>query len=438
MGIMQTNLENTLIKKKMINVLIINAHWNNRGDEAQIRSLIDGLRQKLPIQSIEIMILSKKVTEFPYKDIRIIAVFPIVSNSISIIKLGINFIVSLLSFGKFGIGSQAKKYAEAVMKADVIIHAPGGPSIGEIYSGGFGIDEFLFLYRLLIPILQGKLVFFYAPSMGPFTSKLKNLLRKFVLKKASPIVVREGLSRDHLERQLGLKAYTTLDAAFQNCIPVNYNKKYDNLAGFDEIVKIIEKKNVVGVVVTDLAWHPKYAGDSILRNKIIQSISDTLDYLISRGYKLLLIPHLFGEQNDEKLLKNFVTRETDIFILPQQIDAYGQQVLIAKLFAVISMRYHPALFAAKGNVPTICIYYEHKMKGFIEILGRIDLLINVENISYDLIIEKFQYLEKNIEQIKNEIQQKVPELREASKMTLEILKKQLSKHETIKLLPYED
>jgi len=418
--------------KKRINVLVINAHWNNRGDEAAIRAMIDGLKEELPIGSIEIMILSKSVTEFPYDDIKVLSAFPAISNPPSLIKWALNVVLSLLSSGKLVVGSQAKEYVEAVKRADIVIHAPGGPSIGELYTGVFGLNEFSYLYRLLLPILQDKLVYFYAPSMGPFTSKLKNFLRKFILERAGPIVVREELSKEYLEKQLGVKAHVALDAAFQNCVPIDYYKKYDGLTGLKEIVKAVEEEKVVGIVVTDLAWHPKYRDDTVLRDNIRQSISKTLAYLTDHGYKVLLIPQLFGEQNDIKLLTFFSARDKDIFVLPPQIDAYGQQALITKLFAVISMRYHPTIFAAKGNIPAICIYYEHKMKGFVEKLGRTDLLLDVKNISADLIIEKFQYLEQNIGKIKNEIQQKVPKLQEASKITTDILRKQLRTYEEFK------
>ena len=90
-------------------------------------------------------------------------------------------------------------------------------------------------------------------------------------------------------------------------------------------------------------------------------------------------------------------RELDkerIQVCPPDIDSYAQQVLISKLFCLISMRYHPVIFAAKGNTPFISICYEHKAEGFARKVGFTDFTIPVERISAKEIIGRFTVLEK--------------------------------------------
>jgi len=406
--------------KKGLNVLILHAHWDNRGDEAAIRAMIDSLRSKLLIKNMKIMIFSKNPTYFPYEDIGLLDLFPTLGKKASsIFSLGIDIFLTLITFGNLAFTEQGKKFISAVHDADIIIHAPGGPSIGDIWRGKFGISEFLYLYRLLISILKGKPVFFYAPSMGPFSGRLKNLIRKFVLKRASAIILREGISSKYLKEQLSLDSYVTLDSAFQNDIPDEYIIKYNNLSG---ILKTIENKKVVGMTLTDLKWHPVYRNYNGLSEKITHSLSDVIKYLVGKGYVILLIPQLFGEQDDVSLLKSFCELDKKkIFIFPTNADSYAQQVIISKLFCIIGMRYHPNIFAAKGSVPSMAIYYEHKTKGFMERLGRTDLTINVEEISASKIIDKFTYLEENYNPIKEQLKKRTPQLREESKKTTEII-----------------
>ena len=407
---------------KELNILVLNAHWDNRGDEAAIRAMIDSLRFKLPIKNMKIMILSKNPTQFPYEDIELLDLYPSFEKKVSsILAYGADIFLTLVTFGNLALTKQGKKYIRAVDDADVVIHAPGGPSIGDLYCGKYCYIESSYLHRLLIPIFKGKPIFFYAPSMGPFSGILRNNIRKFVLKRANGLIVREEISSKYLKEQLGLDSYVTIDSALQNAIHDDYLNKYNNIS---EILDIIENKKVVGMTITDLKWHPVYKNYNGLNEKIMHSLSDVISYLVDKGYIVLLIPQLFGEQGDlENSLLEDLHRinKKKIFILPSNVDSYGQQAIISKLFCIIGMRYHPNIFAAKGNVPSICIYYEHKAKGFMEKLGLTNLVINVEEISASRIIEKFTYLEENYNPIKEAIKKQTPQLKDLSKKTTQII-----------------
>lgn len=417
--------------KNGLNILILNAHWNNRGDEAAIRAMIDSLRSKLLNKNMKIMILSKNPTYFPYENISLLDLYPsIEKKASSILSFGMDIFLTIITFGKLTFTNKGKKFLSAVHDADIVIHAPGGPSIGDIWRGKYGISELFYLYRLLVPILKGKPVFFYAPSMGPFSGRIKNIIRKFILKKTTMIILREEISSKYLKEQLGLDSYVTLDSALQNDISKEYINRYDDIS---EILNIIENEKVVGMTLTDLKWHPVYKNNIKLHEKISHSLLGVIEYLINNGYIILLIPQLFGVSDDVTLLKEFYKlNKKKIFILPTNIDSYAQQIIISKLFCMISMRYHPNIFAAKGNIPSICIYYEHKAKGFMEKLGRVDLMINVEEISASKIIDKFLYLEKNYNTIKEEIIKRIPRLKEESEKTTDIIMEKLKQLKLIK------
>ena len=403
---------------KGLNILIINAHWDNRGDEAAIRAMIDSFRSDLPINNMKIMIFSQNVTQFPYADIELVDLYP------SGIIAHLDSILTLITFGKMSFTCSGRKFINAVNEADVIIHAPGGPGIGNIY--GKGLAGYHYLYRLLFSkVIKNKLVFLYAPSIGPFSKNASNIIRKFLLKKIDPIILREDISARYLKEQLGLDSLVTIDSAFQNDIPNAYIDKYAD--SISHILNTIENKKVVGITITDLKWHPVYRDYTQLSEKIMNSLSETIEFLISRDYTILLIPQLFGEQSDVPLLENFrkINKE-QIFILPEYIDSYAQQVIISKLFCVIGMRYHSNIFSAKGNVPFISIYYEHKMKGFMENIGLAELLINVEEINAGEIIDKYLYLEQNYGFIKNVLEKWNPQLKQKSKMTTEIIIEKLN------------
>ena len=395
-----------------MNILILHAHWSNRGDEAAFRAMVDSLRAQLPVEKMRVMIVGFKVDQFPYDDIEILEFYPLLWAKWDCRDA----IVHILTFGKLSLTKRGRRFTRAVYEADIVIHAPGGPTLGDLNALG----DLQYLYRLLVAkVFKRKPLFFYAPSMGPFSGRVRNRARKFVLKRADAIILRDEISHGYLRDQLGLDSYVTLDSAFQNDVPTDYLEKYDNVA---EILQLIEGTRTVGMVVTDLKWYPKYSESQGLAENIMACCSDVARHLLDRGYSVLLIPQLFGIVEDMSLLERIQQVDKQrIHICPPNIDAYGQQVLIAKLFALISMRYHPVVFAAKGNTPFICVYYEHKAEGFARRAGFADFAIHVENLSAGEIIDRFTILERDHNALKEQLVALNPVLKEESRKTTRII-----------------
>ena len=440
-----------------MNILILHAHWGNRGDEAAIRAMIDSLRTQLPVNKMWIMLVGFKPEQFPYDDIERLDLYPIffprshrlvdrwvgrldtLLKNLTFRKLSITSrgrklfrtasevdrldpLISLLTFGKLSLTSRGRKFLRAASEADVVIHAPGGPTIGDLNA----IGDLHYLYRLLIvKVFKKKSLFFYAPSMGPFSGRLRNTARRFILQRADAIVLREEISQGYLRDQLGLEALVTIDSALQNDIPAEYLEKYDNIW---ETLEFIKGKKTVGMVVTDLQWHPQYRDTEELSERITTCSIDVADYLLEKGYSVLLIPQIFGNvgeiiyRGEVRLLESIsdLIKER-VHICPPHIDAYGQQIIIAQLYAIISMRYHPVVFAAKGNIPFISIYYEHKALGFISKVGFTDFSIQVSDISASDIISKFEVLEQNHSILEQQLKAINPLLKEESRRTTGII-----------------
>lgn len=397
-------------------ILILHAHWSNRGDEAAIRAMIDSLRAQLPVEKMWIMIVGFKPEQFPYDDIEILKLYPIFFRKRHFLVDSIDAVFNILTCGRLSLTRRGRKCLRVVSEADVVIHAPGGPTIGDLNAVG----DLSYLHRLLIAnVFKGKPLFFYAPSMGPFSGRLRNVARKLILKRADAIILREEISAGYLRDQLGLEACVTLDSAFQNDIPEDYLEKYENLS---DILELIEAKRTVGMVITDMKWYPKYRDSKGLAERIMASYSEAASYLIEKGYSVLLIPQLFGEGEDTRLLESIRALDNErIHICQPEIDSYGQQVLISRLFCVISMRYHPVVFAAKANIPFISIYYEHKAEGFARKVGCTDFTIHVENISAREIINTFEALEQNYDTVKEQLRAMNPLLKKEARKTTRII-----------------
>lgn len=400
-------------------VLILHAHWNNRGDEAALRAMIDSLRSQLSVEKTWIMMVSFAAQEFPYRDIEILRLYPTMWYWLDWLDAAVN----ILTFGTFSITTRGKKFLRALKEADVVIHAPGGPTIGDLNPLG----DYQYLHRLLMAkIFLRKPLFFYAPSMGPFSGRLRNVLRRFILGRADAIVLREEISQTYLREQLGLEARVTVDSALQNDIPEDYLSKYGNVS---EILAILGGNKTVGMVAADLKWHPSYRDHQDLAQYTVSCFQEVAAYLIQRGYSILLIPQLFGEVEDVGILERIREVDTEhMWLCPPNVDSFGQQVIIGKLFGLVSMRYHPVIFAAKAGVPFVSVYYEHKAEGFVRKTGLGELAVPVDRMSPSEIIDRFRLLERDYDRIREQLAASAVRLKEDSRQTTRIIVDKLGEY----------
>ncbi len=420
-------------KKKGLNILVTHAPWNDRGDEAAIRAMVDSLKAELIVDKITMVMACKTLSQFPYDDIQTIKLpltcpdNPIPKVTFLLVYLGA--LLSMITFGRLSITGHGRKFLKAIDEADFVIHAPGGADVGDLYGSNL-IADFPSLFELIVTKLKGKPFLFYAPSMGPFTRPYWNIFRKYILKKADTLIVREEISYECLKTQLGLTADVALDSALQNDIPKDYLDRYNNIT---EITETLKKNKVIGIAITDVMWHPVHGKNQNLGLNIKKTFTELTRHLIKEGYNVLLIPILFGERLEEQdvgLLEDIYAlfqkeEKGKVFLLPTNIDAHAQQVLIAELYCMISIRYHGTVFSVKGGVPFIAISYEDKITGFVKKIECTDLMLKVEDISTEKIIDKFEYLKDNYAELQMRLKEKQPFLKEESRKTTQIVVKKL-------------
>ena len=129
-------------------------------NEAAVKAMVDELLIKYP--GAKITISNNGFTPYPGMPENIIQIdrFPKLESRMAQLE----FFIVLLFKGKFAFTKEARKFIRALKEADVVLHAPGGPSIGDTYFKA----EKLYLWRLNLIRRMGIPYIFYAPSMGPF------------------------------------------------------------------------------------------------------------------------------------------------------------------------------------------------------------------------------------------------------------------------------
>ena len=384
-----------------MNIFVFCAHWDNRGDEAAVRAMLDEIQKKYPDANIR-MHNNMVIHEFPYENIpHDVKLFyrPAGRNKLRLIP----YWITIFSGGKINLLHASQKEAiksmiEAIDWADLALYAPGGPNIGDYYRQYVMIDVMELMYRRKTPYA------FFAPSMGPFTSR-RGRIRK-MLQRAEFVCLREAVSQSYVnELAPDVDAHVTLDSAFQHPVDTDkYEKQYLKYASLKDYMGKYDR--VVGITITDLLWHRNYHGPNAMDAVIKESFTKFVQHLTNQGFGVIFIPQLFGNSSDRTYMSSFGNEHC--FTVDDQHDCYFQQYLISKLYAVVGMRYHSNIFSAKMGTPFISVAYEHKMTGFMEKIHREDYCIPVKDLSADILQHKFALLEEHYDQYKCQLTEEGP------------------------------
>ena len=396
----------------MTNYLIINMHWYNRGDEAANRALIDELRIRDDGCKINVQIAS----EYKASEVNLGDGVEVLQSRFPEKKDLLEYLLIYITKGKVAYTTEGKNFSDKFQNADIIVHAPGGPSIGEVYR----FAERPYLLRLLFAKHLKKKYVFFAPSMGPFRNKKRNIIRKYILDNASLITLRESVSAGYLKSLLpNCKYEVTLDSAFQHPVDMQYNKQiYETYGQLKKFINSHEK--VIGITITDLMWNPKYLNNYNMKAVINDSFKKFIDYLLEEKYGVIFIPQLFGADNDKDYMTKF-SINNHCFVMEDTYDCYFQQYVISRLHVVVGMRYHSNIFACKMKIPFLSVVYEQKMKGFMEDNNLTCYCIDVDNLSSSLLIEKFELIEKDYLKYKGDLEKINSKLVIKSRRTTDLL-----------------
>ncbi len=404
--------------KETKQITIVNAHWSNRGDEAALLAVVDGLQKSYSKSQITIL----------FKDDKEIQQFPNIKNvNYDIAKFNAkiwDIWLTTMTGGVLGVNEKLKFMVRTLLKSDLIIYSPGGSVINSRF---FWRKQMEYLTPFICSKFYKIPLMIAAPSIGPFDPSKPNRILKWLLKVPEVFIVREEISKKYLE-EIGItdNIVTTIDSAFYDGIKEEENqKKLEKYKELKEYLDAYEK--VVGITITDFAWHVKLGKDKELSQRINDSFRKFLEKLQNEGYGVLFIPQLFGNQNDYDYMNTFSTDKT--FIMKDTYDTYFQQFIISKLYAVEGMRYHSNIFSAKVRTPFIPVVYEEKMEGFVDIAGLNDYAITLDELSFEKLEEKFEQLNDNYDAVKNMFAEKLPNWQKQASRTVELLAKYSSKGE---------
>jgi len=402
-----------------IKILITNSHSNNRGDEAAQRSMIGSLKTLVPDTKFTVLTASPKGLQLP-KDVRVLRFFHLSKRTAPFIILWIILRSLGIRLPTFDRISELFQTLEEMASANVVISAPGGPYFGELYAS-HEIQHLLHIY--LAKILR-KPVMIYGPSIGPFESRWRNIIRKHILNKVEIITVRDHISKQYLDN-LNLTrpfSYLTADSAFQDPISLDRDE-LRNILVSEEIIDSqnddVSKRLLVGITPAGASWNYRNSTNPHKEQERYNKImAKTIDYLVDRFEgTIVFFPQLYGMSDDMPLITEIirlVNNQGAVKVISKDLNSEIQQALISQMDLVIGNRYHSVVFALKGGVPAICLAYEHKSIGVMEAVKLDRFVIKISDLTYETLAAKIDQVLLQKEEIRSLLKSRIDAIRRRS------------------------
>lgn len=233
------------------------------------------------------------------------------------------------------------------------------------------------------------------------------------LKRYDLITVRESMTAENL-RKHGITRNVVLipDSAF-------------TLSPQPDGVDVQSNDDLVGINISKYVNNGE--GDDTL---FFRNIEKVIDYILhNTGYRVMLVPHVFWEDQDDRKLacvlkRKYITER--VFILNSERLNYCQiRYAISKCKYFMGARTHSVISSYSECVPTVALGYSVKSAGIAKDLGMsMETVVDCRNLkNEDELVRAFKYLENNEKEIRNMLTRRLPSYVEEAKCLKKVVEK---------------
>jgi polysaccharide pyruvyl transferase WcaK-like protein len=359
---------------------VINEHGDNRGDEAALRAMLEGLAARLT--PVRFTVLHQFASPDSEADVpQNVTWLPIVIPPVAAVRLALAFVCRVLGLPARGVaGTHGRRVVDAFESADIVVSAPGGPYFGDIYKG----HEPVHWFYVWMAWAYGRPSVLYAPSAGPFDIRWRNPFRRWTIRRFAALAVREQRSAHHIETLLGLdrgSVEVTADAAFQRGVE----------SAATEPPSPSDDRMVLVVSAAESRWDG-HADPARCQDRYDVAIVGAIESVAAnRRVHVVFPPQLHGpRRTDRDYLLRLADRLPESVtweVLASDATSDDQQRRFAASDLVLAGRYHPAVFAIRAGVPLVVLAYEHKAVGLMEDAGLGDLVLWNDDVTSGALVQ---------------------------------------------------
>jgi len=301
--------------------------------------------------------------------------------------------------------SKLKHYATA----DIFVSKGGG--FLHDHTGTSSIPPHLF--SMLLALRFRKPLVIYAQSIGPFNGRLGAWVTRYVLNRASLLLIREKVSIDYMQKTLGVSnpnLIETADEAFM--LEPASNERVQQILSAEGVSS---EKTLVGVAVCN--WGFPNSGDPAAdKKRYIRETASAIDQLVAHhSADVLIASHveIDGVIDDRAIAKKvyeLVKEKARVHVLGTYDDAEIKGIW-GNCDLFVGTRMHSNIFALASGVPTIAISYLHKTTGIMKGLGLSEWVLEIDNFTAQEIVGKADLILNQGLLTKDTVNEKVERIR---------------------------
>ena len=391
-------------------MLIVNQHGDNRGDEAALHGMLTGISRAAG-DEVRFTVIHQIAHDSSARELADSSGFDVGWISLKLSPLeGLRLVAYLITRISALLGPVGRATIAAYRSADVVVSAPGGPYFGDIYIGHEPV-HWLYVWMARI---HKKPVMLYATSAGPFGRVWANPFRRFTYRMFDVLFVREEISAAHIRALFGTRrrnvdVRVTVDAALQVSVP-----------------PATRDASLRRVVVSAIDW--KYEGDPAPDARRVNYDAAVAAAVVELcggvTSEVILVPQLHGVHRDAPYLERLAERiravaddGATVTVFDESRDMLAQRALFASADFVVAGRYHPAVFALSAGVAQVCIPYEHKATGVLQLAGLSDVVVPINEVTSDRLVAVARHVRDTADEVRDRSRRAAGELAAVSSRT---------------------
>lgn len=382
--------------------ILIGAHYNlNNGDRALLEATVRILQQYFPDSNITVSAYRPELL----KDNRFSTVnWPLKNGNYEniLVKCIENNFFRNFIYKNYKMFCDSK-YINAVNTADIVFIS-GGHHLTDILSKN---SYYKLAVNFIIPIMLKKKVVLLPQSIGPASDTSVGASIKYILEHVHSVAYRDNSSKQFIE-SIKAKCNAT-------CIP-------DLVFSLEPVEKQVVEKTI------GIALYHSYGGAR--RGKILpftlSNLKLTIDAMINRGYKIVIIPMDSGDEYIAKDIYNELksANKEEMFTVASRGNCIMDIInLFSGLSFTLAYKTHSTIFSMISGTPLVAIAYHPKSIEFMESVDLGEYAINDSDASYSNLINIINKIENNMDKIKCTENRGVQKNREIiQKYVLEVMK----------------
>ncbi len=289
------------------------------------------------------------------------------------------------------------------VKGGGFIHSYGG--ITDIYQ------IYFFMYHIRLALSMKKPVYIMPNSFGPFNAPtVKRQVRK-VLSKCQLVCSRESISQKAL-LDIGVDNVLYPDLAFA----LNKNEVViDELA---EISKMAGERKLIALTARPYRFNGSENSDERYEN-YIKTLKKTCDWLYENGFFPVLTEQVISHMKNEsdisgiKDISKHLDKQKHYVFSNHKYSCADLKKFYSQMYFTIGTRFHSVIFSLAERVPCIAITYGgNKGQGIMRDLGLSEYAVPIEEVSYEQLIYKIEFLLDNYSSYQEKIDVKMIEFKD--------------------------